>query len=70
LIVLVDQDLACGDDDVSADVVLRYRRRPDASKVLEAAEEAIRRRRARRSSASHPGVRTTLVGLTRRGTPP
>lgn len=38
IIVLVDQDLACDDAEIAADVVIRYRRRPDAAQVVSAAE--------------------------------
>jgi len=44
IIVLVDEDLACDDEEIAGDVVLRYRRRPDAEKVIAAAELLAARR--------------------------
>jgi predicted nuclease of restriction endonuclease-like RecB superfamily len=41
LIVCIDQDLACSDDEITADCVLRYRRRVDASALLDAAERLV-----------------------------
>jgi len=45
IIVLLDEDLACDEADVAADVVLRYRRSPDAARVVDAAEALLRRER-------------------------
>lgn len=45
IIVLVDQDLACDDAEIAADVVIRYRRRPDAAQVVAAAEVLVRSER-------------------------
>lgn len=52
IIVLVDQDLACDDAEIAADVVIRYRRRPDAAQVVAAAEALARNRRRQVPSAS------------------
>ncbi|MFW5741070.1 MAG: DUF790 family protein, partial [Myxococcota bacterium] len=50
LLVCVDEGLACTDDEVRADAVLRYAKRMDANVLLDAAERLIERRALRAST--------------------
>jgi predicted nuclease of restriction endonuclease-like RecB superfamily len=42
IIVLIDEKLACDDGEITADVVIRYRKKPDAAAVVAAAERLVR----------------------------